>query len=199
MNVFSHDHNILGAVKRDLYTDLNLITECGRSLSVHKVVAATVSSKIKGLLLSKDRGELPIRNVKYQAMEKIFDFAYNGKIYLTSDAEKQDFVDAFDTLKINLGKKVSNLVKKLDQDRVESEKENSSQEFQEFKCVTCDKKFDSRQKLLRHSREVHSKEPKPPKQKFRCEGCSESYTVFILVEFFKNKFVPLGSKRCSIL
>ena len=116
MEVYAHKHDILGAVSRELFTDLTLFTECGRSLHVHKVVAATVSSKIMKHLVAKETNKMTIRNVKYPALENIFNFVYNGKLMISQESDKQDFVAAFRHLKMNLGKKVEKLIEKLDSD-----------------------------------------------------------------------------------
>ena len=177
MNVISHKFNVLNALDRERFSDLKLVTECGQSVSCHKVVAGAVSKKLSGLLGSKPINELTIRNVKFTALENLVKFIYNGKVQISSPGDLQDFVDVYKLLNINLGKKVSDIVKKIDMSKSVSDLDDSSQEPLGFRCENCDKSFQSRKKLVRHVREVHRKEPTKQKQSYSCEKCGEVYMV----------------------
>ena len=170
MNILTHNFNFLNGENREIYADLRLVTECGKSLLLHRFVASCVSTKLKKLLEGKlvsvsGVSELPIRNVKFSALENVVTFVYNGKILLSPGCERQDFVDAFNVLQINLGDKINTMIKKLDSHYI-SDNENSSQEVPELKCTNCDKVFDDKTKLVRHIREIHRKDKVKPKQKY---------------------------------
>ena len=171
----THQFNVLSGASRDHFSDLRLITECGSSVNIHKVVAAAVSSLLKKLIIGKQADELSIRNVKYHALESVVDFIYSGKITLSEGDDTQDFVAAYKILEINLGTKCNTVVQKLAMS-YNSEVEDSSQEQNEYKCSTCNKVMERKQ-FLRHMREVHRKDKPKPKEKFPCENCDEVYTV----------------------
>ena len=120
--------------------------------------------------------------MKFEALVKVVNFVYDGKVVISKEKEGQDFVDAYNTLKINLGKKVEDHISNLSSDPAESDIEPSSQESLEFKCANCNNKdFPTRAKLMRHVRDVHRKgQVKPkPKPEYKCESCNKSYTVLI--------------------
>ena len=189
MNVIAHTFNILSAVSRDTFADLKLITECGRTLTVHKVIAAAVSPRWKKSLTKKQIDELPVRNVKFDALVNIVNFVYDGKIVLSSEGEAQDFADAFKVLEINLGKKVDGFIKRLNPDAAASDIESSSQEKLsqeklsheklEFKCTNCNKDFQTMKQFRRHTREVHQGGRVEAKKEYKCEKCDSVYTVLV--------------------
>ena len=109
MNAIIHHFNFLNGVSQERFSDLTLKTECGSSLSMHKVVAAAISSKLSSQL-SSDVNELPVRNVKFPALKNVIDFAYNGKIILSSKSEIEDFATAYKILQINLGPKIEKII-----------------------------------------------------------------------------------------
>ena len=182
MNIITHRVNILSCAARDLFADLELVTECGGRVTLHKVIAAAVSPRFKSSLVSKQVNSLPIRNAKLNAVENVINFIYTGKATFTNTGDKQDFVDAFNIMRIDLGQKVNETVRKLNPYDTDADIENSSQEQQkqEFKCSNCNKSFESRPRLLRHTREVHRPAhlQNKPKPMYECEKCSKVYTVY---------------------
>ena len=142
MNVLYHQHNVIGGVPRDRFSDLQLITECGQKVAVHKVVVASVSSMISSMLSKKDMSEIAIRNVKFSALEHIVNFIYDRKIMLSNKGEVEDFADAYRKLKLNLGPKINQIIQKIEVGTINSE-DASSQDTIEFKCNNCDKQFAS--------------------------------------------------------
>ena len=179
MNELSHQFNFLNGVSLERFSDLTLRTECGNSLKLHKVVAAAISTKRFGQL-SVDVNELPVRNVKFSALQNIIDFAYHGKVTLTSKHDYHDFIDAYNVLKINLGPKINRLLEEVDSAVTNDvlDKDNGSQDLVELKCVLCNKIFEFKPQLQRHVREVHNKDRvKKTKQQYSCEKCNKVYTV----------------------
>ena len=178
MNLLTHKLNILKGVSRDRFADLKLLTECGKWVTLHKVVAASVSPKLSTLLSSESVSELPIRNVKFSALENLVNFIYDGKIVLGDNGDIQDFVGAYIYLKIDLGDKVNNLIDKWDTGVQNcGDKDTSDHVPTDFRCCNCSKTFNDRKQLVRHLREVHNKGKKKQKQHFKCELCGETYTV----------------------
>ena len=179
MNVLIHHYNFLHPVSRERFSDLELKTECGNSLFLHKVVAAAISTKLS-CLLSNDISVLTIRNVKFSALKNIIDFAYRGKIVLSTKGDLQDFAATYTYLKVNLGPKINKFVDDVDMGMTNSavELENSCPELIELVCSNCNKIFETKTQLNRHIREVHNKEQaKPSKQQYVCEKCEKVSTV----------------------
>ena len=177
-----HNFNILKGVSREKFADLKLRTECGKWLTLHKVVAASVSAKWSTLLSADSVSELSVRNVKFSALENLVNFIYDGKIVLGDDGEVQDFVDAYTLSQINLGDKVNDFINRLNTRAVNSDNKATSDDVEtDFKCCNCNKTFDDKRRLTRHLREVHNKGKKKEKQLFACEQCGETYTVWCYV------------------
>ena len=177
MHLLSHKTNVLRG-SRELYADLKLITECGQSLLLHRVVAATASKKLCSLLTSCSNGELRIRNVKFSALSNIINFIYDGKITLDNRCDLEDFAAAYNVLKVNLGAKVDALVNKIDDGDHTSEDNSEIDASSVLRCLNCEKVFADKPKLQRHNREAHrTEEQVKKKQKYECEQCSEVYTV----------------------
>ena len=87
------------------------MTECGRSLQLHRVIAVNVSKKLSAELAAKPTAtELHVRNVKYSALEKLLDFIYSGKVLLSNPNDLQDFADAHNVLRVDLGVKVDKMI-----------------------------------------------------------------------------------------
>ena len=169
-------YNFLNGVSREKFSDLKLITECGSSLLLHRVVAAAISSKLSDLLLP-DRNELALRNVKFTALENIIDFAYNGKVILSNSDDINDFADAFKLLEINLGPKVQKMMDNVNK-VVSYENKDSSKDIIEISCSYCEKTFQTIKQLSRHKKEFHCKnQDKAEKSIYSCDKCKTVYTV----------------------
>ena len=179
MHLLNHTFNVLNGVSRERFTDLKLITECGQVLPVHKIIITAVSSFISRRLSKKDTSEMIVRNVKFSSLKNMVDFIYTRKVVLNSYEELQDFAATYKVLIIDLGPKVNDLVRRVDNAATSDEVDNSSQEFIQLKCVNCDKQFDDKTKLKRHAREVHSKDRGKKRPSYVCEKCREIYKVII--------------------
>ena len=153
------------------------MTECGRSLQLHRVIAVNVSKKLSAELAAKPTAtELHVRNVKYSALEKLLDFIYSGKVLLSNPNDLQDFADAYNVLIVNLGEKVNKMINNIITGEKCNEIESSFDEKIELKCRNCDKTFKTKTLLKRHVREVHMKD-QIEKKTYACEQCSQVYTV----------------------
>ena len=183
MNVLFHTFDVLRGVSRERFSDLKLISECGRGLPVHKIIIAAVSSKLSGLISTKELSEISIKHVKFSALQNVVDFIYNKKVVLNNRDEAEDFAHAYNYLKVNLGAKANDTISRIeagDETALSGEIDNSSQELLQFKCETCGKSFDTKKQFTRHSREVHDKDrEKKAKNSFICENCKEIYKVHL--------------------
>ena len=180
MKVLNHKFNVLSGVNREKFTDLKLVTECGNSILVHKVIAVAASQSLNKRVSSNSITELPVRNVKFSALKNLFDFIYEGKILLPSSAELEDLAAAYKILNINLGKKINNIVDSIVSEVPNSDVESSCEETPDLMCKNCDKRFDDKTKFNRHIKEVHKKEQSVPRPKYSCEKCGAVYTVSII-------------------
>ena len=177
MNVLTHKFNLLRGVNRERFADLRLVTECGKSLLLHKVIAASVSKYLSVRLVSSSVSELTIRNVKFSALENLVNFIYNGKIELYNTADYQDLVAAYTLLTIDLGGQVDKLMNRIDPDLPMNDKGVSGEETAVLKCCNCEKTFNDKTKLTRHIREVHNRDQIRQRQKYSCEKCGHVYKV----------------------
>ena len=103
------------------------------------------------------------------------DFIYTRKVVLNSYEELQDFAATYKVLIVDLGPKVNDLVRRVDNAATSDEVDNASQEFVQLKCVNCDKQFDHKTKLKRHAREVHIKDRRKKRPSYVCVNCREIY------------------------
>ena len=174
--LIAHTHNVLNGVSPELFSDLKLLTECGSTLCVHKVVIAGVSSKYKKQLMEKPTDVLKVRNVKFSALQNIISFIYNGNITIKTGGDVQDFVAGFKIMNLDLGKRVKDMIGRLDTEKGESNSE-SSQENEEFKCTTCDKVFTCQKKFNRHNRDTDMQKQEKEKTTYTCEKYRAVYTV----------------------
>ena len=180
MNVVHHEANVLGGILRDRFSDLKLVTECGKSVSVHKVVVAAVSPVLCDILISKEVSEIPIRNVKFSALKHLIDFIYERKVILSSSEEFQDFKDAYKLLELSLGSKINEIIERRDNNTANnSAVESSNQNTEQFKCKNCEKEFKFKKQLIRHVREVHNKGDRRKQNTYICERCNTVYKVNI--------------------
>ena len=179
MNVLIHNFNILAGVDRQMFSDLRLVTECGRSINVHKLVIAGVTKTLK---VSQSVDELIVRNVKFSALENIIKFIYTGKIIMKPGPEVQDFVAGYKVLDIDLRKKINESVKRSVGDILDTSSESDNSEEEEFNCSSCDKSYSDKAKLERHIRDKHSVKVVKEKITYACELCGEKYTVYIIVK-----------------
>lgn len=188
MLLLNHKFNVLSGVNRDEFADMKLVTECGQSLSLHRVVGASVSKTIRDLLASKASTELSIRNVKFAALNNLVNFIYEGKVTLDDRCDLQDFAAAYMILKVNLGAKVNSLVNNIDTGMQPSEDDSQTEDTPNLTCYNCGKIFTDKVKFQRHVREVHRKgQEVSKKQTYECENCGKIYTVQRDVRFCKCK------------
>ena len=75
-----------------------------------------------------------------------------------------------------MGKKVKDLISRLDKERGESSSE-SSKDDEELRCTTCNKVFTEMSRFRRHVRDVHKQKTVKEKTTYSCEQCHEIYTV----------------------
>ena len=199
MNVIVHKFNVLNGFDREKNSDLKAVTECGQKVTCHKVVVAAVSTKLSALLGKRPTDELSFRNVKFTALENVVNFVYNGKVQILNAGDLQDFADVYAILKINLGKKVGDIVNRLGMNKSDSDLENTSQELVELKCENCQKTFKSKKQLVRHVREVHRQEPPNPKQSYACEKCGVLHTVRKCLHFIVYNYQFPGTAFSAVL
>ena len=170
---FSHNFNIVGGVKRDLFCDIKLRSQCGSSLCAHKVILSAASKKLEKVFTrSPHLEEYEVRNITYDTLVKLVDFVYEGKVRLNTRVEMTDFADAFTILNMYLGPKFNAVIKS-----VTSRSDNSDVGSQDtFNCETCGKKYVSKAKLTRHEREKHLMKKKGGLY-YKCEKCGKDYRV----------------------
>ena len=195
MNSLTHSFNILGSIDRDRYCDVKLVTECGSSISAHKVILGAVSKKLSAKFEKSSGSEIKVRNVRIETLTKVIDFVYERKVKISNKTEMSDFFDCFTILNMYLGPKFNSVIKKINMNSDSSEK--GSQE-DVFKCEDCLKTFVSQKQVSRHRREVH-RETKE-KLVYICENCEEEYTVSLhVLLIFCRRSYSLDSKGSRVL
>ena len=171
---FSHNFNVVRGVRRDLFCDMKLVTQCGSSLSAHKVILSAASKKLeKAFSKSPDLKEFQVRNVNYETLVKIVDFVYDGKVLLNTQNEMNDFADAFTILNMYLGPKFNSVIKTI---AIPSDHSSDDGSQDTFSCNICAMKYASKAKLTRHERDKHIMKKKA-EHKYKCEKCGRQYTV----------------------
>ena len=178
VSVLSHGYNVIqGALANNQFSDLELVTVEGKSISCHKVVLCAVSERVKSMLDRKDSDKLVIRNVSHGGLERLVKFIYEGRVDIYSDESLIDFADAFTVMRCSMGQKVADMVKNITLNDEDSASSPHSQE-KLIKCETCDKSFQTIKKLDRHITQVHNKGQKKKRRGlYLCERCKTKYKV----------------------
>jgi len=134
MKVMRRNQSFLGQFPGSKYCDVSLSTQDGvaagrQPITAHRVVLAAVSDKLEKLVDDAGEGAGPVvvRNVKFEVLSKIVEYIYSGRVQLgDSDAEKEDFEDGLDMLRVKVKEQV-------DQDQSDAlEVENISHSPSEF-------------------------------------------------------------------
>ena len=179
VSVLSHGYNVIqGALANNQFSDLELVTVEGKSVSCHKVVLCAVSDRVKSMLDRKDSNKLVIRNVSHSGLEKLVKFIYEGRVDIYSDESLIDFADAFTVMRCNMGQKVADMIKNITLNDEDSGSTSQLSQEKLAKCETCDKSFPTMRTLRRHMKQVHIKgQRKKEKKLFICERCKAKYKV----------------------
>ena len=102
MQKLYHDFSFPGQLSQHVYPDLFLTTMDGGVgvVPAHRVVISAVSSKLA--VLCKEGGNVVVRNIEFELLEKVIRFVYTGKLELGNRDDVNDLRDGMDMLKMNI-------------------------------------------------------------------------------------------------
>ena len=182
---FSNDAmNVFKDLASDIhFTNVTLVSDCGKSLKAHKVVLSAFSPFFKNLLVNNQHQHplLYIRGAQYEDLKAILDFIYLGHarvemdrvnqfIELTTDLKVKGLVKTMETQiiepKIEESKELEKdaLTVNIDMPEITNVPENSvdpNSEIEEtdpfvFNCHLCEYQSDEKKCLVGHMETVHT-------------------------------------------
>ena len=194
MSLLTHSFGILARLDCKKFCDIKLLTQCGLSISAHKVILSAVSKKLSvAFEKSPEITEFKIRNVKMETLTMLVDFIYEGKVKINNQVGLCDFADAFTVLNMYMGPRVSSVIKNINSMNGESSEQDSQECV--FKCEVSGRSYESQKQLRRHMRTKHMERRKLG-QKYKCGTCGTDYWVWIyFLSHFILLYIPFFSCR----